>query len=545
MKRLLLILLAIMLLAALPLQTFAAHVSGAEAADALAALGLLQGTGGGYRLERSATRAEAVTLLLRLLGREGEALAETDACPFEDGGWAAPQLTYARKLDLVKGRSETYFGSAEPVSSRDWLTMLLRVLGYSDAAGDFTWRESIAFADSIGLCHGEYTADGAFLREDMALTTYTALTLPMKDGARTLIEQLYQDGVVSGASLRTTRLGFAVPTDKAEYNAMEIHERCASAVVLVELYNDEEALAKDKPDGHGSGFFITGDGVAAMCYHEIDDCAYARVTTLDGRRYDVTGVLHYDPLWDTAVVRVSRTDLEGETVRFFPYLDLGDSDAVCAGEPVYTLSNALGRVDNITEGLISNRSREVDDPDYLSIQTTAAISPGSSGGALVNRFGETIGILYGAFANGSSMNLAVPVNVISSVDLTDDGVPLTEVKETESANKAAATLNASQTELELTYGEAVEVLVTHTAPGTASMRYKCSARGIVDCTWGSFITKHTAPLTIEAVGDGDVDITISFVDDCYSEEHVAVIHVTVTGTPEEPEEELPSGTTDE
>ena len=544
MKRTITIILAVLLLATLPLQASAAHVSGTEAADVLAALGLFQGTGDGYHLERAATRAEAAVMMLRLIGKEAEALAETDECPFEDGGWAAPQLTYAWKNGLVTGRSETHFAGAEPVSSRDWLTMLLRVLGYSEADGDFTWRSSIAFADGLGLTHGEYTAACEFLREDLALTAYTALTLPMKDGGRTLIQQLYLDGAVSGAALRATRLGFAVPAEKTAYDAMEIHERCASAIVLVEVYKDEESLEKDKPDAHGSGFFITGDGVAALCYHEIDDCAFARVTTLDGRRFDVTGVLAYDPLWDYAVVRVSRTDLEGETVRFFPYLDLGDSDAICAGETIYTMSNALGLVDNITDGVLSNRSRAVDDPDYLNIQLTAPISPGSSGGALLNRFGEVIGILFGAFANGSSMNLAVPINVIGSVDLIGAGMTLAAVKETENAKKAAATLSVPQTELALAYGEETELLVTHTAPGTASIRYEISTRGVVKCTWGSFNTKHTVPITIEAVGNGEADVTISFAEDGYSEESSVVIHVTVTGAPEEPAEELPTGTTD-
>ena len=57
-------------------------------------------------------------MMLRLIGKEAEALAETDECPFEDGGWAAPQLTYAWKNGLVTGRSETCFAGAEPVSSR-------------------------------------------------------------------------------------------------------------------------------------------------------------------------------------------------------------------------------------------------------------------------------------------------------------------------------------------------------------------------------------------------------------------------------------------
>ena len=537
MKRVLSLILALLLLAAIPVTSAASLVSATEAADALVALGLLRGTGEGFRLERTATRAEAAALMLRLAGVEDAALAETDACPFDDGGWAAPILTYAQKTGLLTGRSETHFGSAEPVSCRDWLTMLLRVLGYSDARGDFTWRESIAFADAVSLCHGEYTASGPFLREDLALLAYTALTLPMKDSEETLAQKLYREGVVTGSALRAARLGFAVPSDKHVYDAMELHARFASSVVLVDLYEDEEALRKDRATASGSGFFITADGVAALCYHEIDGCSFARVTTSDGRRYDVTGVLAYDPLWDYAVVRVSRTDTEGNTVRFFPYLDLGDSDAVCAGEPVFTLSNALGLVDNITDGLISNAAREVDDPDYRCIQLTAPISHGSSGGALFNCFGEVVGILCGAFTNGQNMNLAVPINLIAAVNLTGEGTPLPQVRETEDAKKAAATISVPETELEMVYGEEIELLVTHTGPNCPSLQYSRFPSGVVDCAWGSFTSKHSVPITLEAVGDGEAEITISFVGKGYSDDSSIVIHVTVTGSPVEEEEQ--------
>ena len=168
MKRILsFILIAVLLFALLAAPASANAVSDLDAAETLSALGLLKGTGNGFELERSATRAEAVAMLLRLLGKEQDALAERVDCPFDDGGWAAPLVAYAWKYGLILGQSETHFGSDEPVSARDWLTMLLRVLGYNDVIGEFTWAESIAFADSIGLTHGEYTATGEFLRGDV------------------------------------------------------------------------------------------------------------------------------------------------------------------------------------------------------------------------------------------------------------------------------------------------------------------------------------------------------------------------------------------
>ena len=544
MKRILSLILTITILAAtLALPAAATAISGSDAAETLSVLGLMKGTENGFELERGATRAEALTMLLRLLGKEQSALQEQDACPFDDGGWAAPLITYAWKNGLVNGVSETHFGSADSVNVRDWLTMLLRALGYSDAGGDFSWAQSIAFADSIGLTHGEYAAADSLLREDLAILSYNALTTNMKFGRWTLVEQLYLDGVVSGAALRTTRLSGALSaanSNKMVYSGVEIHDRCAPAVFLVEAYPDETALENDTPSSVGSGFFITADGVAAMCFHELDGVYAMRATTLDGRRYDVTGVLFYDVLWDAAVVRVSRTDLDGAAVSYFPHLELGDSDATRPGETVYLLGNALGLVDNITSGLLSNRSRNVDDPDYLYLQHSAPSASGNSGGPLMNSRGEVIGIHFANFLNSGirseTLNLAIPINVITDVSLTSDGTPTGQLKEKMDAEKAAAVLTADQTELALQYGEEVVVTITHNWPGVPSeisFRYEIDDMSVVDCEWGSFTGKRTVPLTVTAVGNGEATITIHFLDGIENEARNAVIHVTVTGAPEE------------
>lgn len=531
MKRCIAIIMLIALLSALPLLACAADVSASEAADALSTLGLLRGTAEGFELERAATRAEAVVMLLRLLGCEAAAENETSVCPFDDGGWAARQLTYAARCGFVTGQSASHFGSDERVGSRDYVTMLLRALGYSDAGGDFTWQESLSFADGIGLCHGEYTANGEFLREDMVLLSYTALALRLKGSERTLAERLYRDGVLSGAALRAARLSWVLATGKPVYDAVEIHARCASAVFLAELYTDENTLQKQRPDAYGSGFFITDDGVAVMCWHELDGKEYAVAATLDGRRFAITDVLAYDPLWDYAVVRVSTTDLQGDPVRRFPYLDLGDSDETRTGETVYTISSALGMMDSITDGILSNRSRFADDPDYPCLQISAPISPGSSGGALLNCHGEVIGVIFGSYINGENMNLAVPINTIADVSLTGEGTPLPAVKRTEDGKKAAAGIFASETDVVLELGGETEIEVTHTAPGRTNLKYEILGDGVVECKWGSFRTIHSIPLTIKAVGEGEEEIVIRFVDKSFSEEAELVIHVTVRPAP--------------
>ena len=549
MKRFLSLILTISILAAaLALPASATAVSGSDAAKTLSALGLMKGTGNGFELERGATRAEALAMLLRLLGKENAAVQEQDPCPFDDGGWAAPLITYAWKNGLVRGVSETHFGSDDAVNIRDWLTMLLRALGYrDDLYGDFSWAQSIAFADRIGLTHGEYTAADPLLREDLAILSYNALTMRMNHSEWLLIQQLYQTGVVSGAALRATRLAgvlSAVSSDQPAYSGVEIHERFAPAVFLVEAYESEASLENDKPDGYGSGFFITPDGVAVMTYHQVDDACAMRATTLDGRSYDVTGVLFYDALWDAAVVRVARTDQDGNPVSYFPHLDLSDSDITRPGEEVFLLGSALGMSDNITNGLLSNRCRDLGDPDYLYLQHSAPAAAGSSGGPLLNERGEVVGIHFANFINSGvrseTLNLAVPINVIADVSLTDAGIPVVQLKEEMDEKKSVAKITADRTELTLQYEEKAVVMISHDWPGVpndVTVRYQIDDPNVVSCEWGKFTAKRSLPLTVTGIGNGEATITILFIDKDWNEiedeERTAVIHVTVTGAPEE------------
>ena len=140
-----------------------------------------------------------------------------------------------------------------------------------------------------------------------------------------------------------------------------------------------------------------------------------------------------------------------------------------------------------------------------------------------------------------TLNLAVPINVISGVRLTDVGIPIPKVKEIEDAKKAAAVLTADKTELNLQYGDEVKVMISHDCPGSAVIRYEIDDWDVVECSWGNFVTKRSVPLTIRAVGDGEAEVTISFADGKGNEESDVVIHVTVTGTPEELDEPLPTG----
>lgn len=526
-KRWMSLALAMLMLLAFAMPAGAAYVSGDEAIETLQTLGLVKGTGNGFEAERQATRAEGLVMLLRFLGKESEALRGGYSAPFTDGGWAKAYIAYAYETGLVKGYTDTLFGADNAIDVRDYLTMMLRALGYSDTEGDFSWQSSIAFADKIGLTHGEYSTGTKFLREDLALISYSALTLQEKDSERKLVEKLYAEGVISASGLKATRLAMTLAMDEKTYTGPEIYEKSSSAVVFMEMYETLEDLQKDVPAATGSAFFVTADGVAVISYHELDGKRYARATTTDGKRYDVTGVLYYDIDNDLAVIRISRTDTNGATVRFFPYLDLGDSDAVVNGETIYNVSSPLGLTDTFSGGVVSNRNRDVSNLKVPAIQISIPVSTGSSGSPILNDRGEVIAVVYGGYLSGQLLNLAVPVNLLQNVRFSGNGTALSKLYDIMQAKKAAATIKASVTNVTLHVGEAKEVIIENTAPTRANLQYDMEEYGIVECTWGDFETKNKIPLSILAAAPGSTCVSVTFTEEGLNEKAEARIYVTV------------------
>ena len=189
-----------------------------QAAYALYELGLFQGTGVAadgspiFELERSPSRNEAVTMLVRLLGRESEALSGSWRMPFTDvAGWAKPYVGFAYGNGLTSGTSSTTYSGEQTVSATQYLTFLLRALGYSSEL-DFRWDRAWELADRIGITHGEYGIGTAFTRGDVALVSYRALAATLKGQDVTLLDKLAEcaaDSADSGFEITFIDLGQA------------------------------------------------------------------------------------------------------------------------------------------------------------------------------------------------------------------------------------------------------------------------------------------------------------------------------------------------
>lgn len=168
-------------------------------ADALHTMGLFLGTDRGYELERAGTRVEAVVMLIRLLGEESIALSGDYSHPFRDvPRWADQYVAYAYEMGYTAGVSGRSFAPDEKITSVQYLTFLLRALGYDDSRGDFLWSEADETAHELGLITAaeKHSFSCTFYRDHMAYTSYRALSMQLCGQPVRLIEKLLQSGAV-------------------------------------------------------------------------------------------------------------------------------------------------------------------------------------------------------------------------------------------------------------------------------------------------------------------------------------------------------------
>lgn len=204
MKRFLSFILALTLAVSLVPSAFAASDEAVQAANALHTLGLFNGTGTDansnpiYDLDRAPTREEAITMLIRLMGKEADAKRQDWLwnTPFTDvSNWAKPYIGYAYAYSLTSGTSETTFGGKQKVNATQYLTFVLRALGYEDGT-DFQWDKAWKLSDEIGLTSGQYTSDTSITRGDIAIISLKALSISNKYNW-TLLEQLLNEEIIS------------------------------------------------------------------------------------------------------------------------------------------------------------------------------------------------------------------------------------------------------------------------------------------------------------------------------------------------------------
>ena len=161
----------------------------------------------------------------------------------------------------------------------------------------------------------------------------------------------------------------------------------------------------------GSGVIINSQGFILTNHHVIADADEIRVVLSDGRAIDAI-VAGTDPDTDLALLQTASDDL--------PAITVGDSNHLRVGDVVLAIGNPFGVGQTVTMGIVSATGRNQLGINTFEnfIQTDAAINPGNSGGALINAYGELVGINTAIFSrSGGSQGIgfAIPVTLAQGV----------------------------------------------------------------------------------------------------------------------------------
>ena len=176
-------------------------------------------------------------------------------------------------------------------------------------------------------------------------------------------------------------------------------------------------LIKTQSGVLGSGFVVDA-GKIATNYHVIENMVSGTAQLVeDTTNYTIEGVLSVDIPRDLAIIKVSSLSA--------PSLPLGDSDAVEIGQDVYAAGNPRGLTGTFSAGIISAIRPEGNAlVAGKVIQITAPISPGSSGGPVLDSNAEVIGIAVGQHTGGQNLNFAIPVNYLKDLLTRTGNVPI-------------------------------------------------------------------------------------------------------------------------
>ncbi|MDR1704503.1 MAG: trypsin-like peptidase domain-containing protein [Clostridiales bacterium] len=193
---------------------------------------------------------------------------------------------------------------------------------------------------------------------------------------------------------------------------------------------DSRGYQIEPPQGAGSGIIFHEDEENVYIvtnYHVVDGVASCQVSLDD----EIMVPAHYiggDEASDIAVLSVSKADAAEAGVEVYAVAVFGDSDAMEIGDQVMAVGNANGSGKSASLGIVSAKERtfSIGDANYIAaIQTDAAINKGNSGGALVNMYGEVIGINAAKLSATTveGVGYAIPSNGFMDIveDIVEDG----------------------------------------------------------------------------------------------------------------------------
>lgn len=293
-------------------------------------------------------------------------------------------------------------------------------------------KELLIYEPEIFRCDTDYRnrmrePEPRFKRPAVLLMSCT-LFLVVAFALYCIIAQTFRlkEGFYSPASKTTVILGLnskpapEILTDEnGRYTPAGICEAVGPSVIEIIVYDDSP---KAKPVSSGSGIILSEDGYIVSNAHVINVEGTMKVVLHDDTVFDAK-VIGYDNKTDIGIIKIAPGTTKLQAAEF------GNSDEVVQGEEVMAIGNPGGLHGSISGGYVSgiNRMIRADSTgrQMSCIQTDAAISPGNSGGALVNMYGQIIGITSSKYVSSSyeGLGFAICINDAKPIieELTANG----------------------------------------------------------------------------------------------------------------------------
>ena len=219
----------------------------------------------------------------------------------------------------------------------------------------------------------------------------------------------------------------AVSTATTVSDVSDIAENVMPAIVQVTNMSITEYRSwfgqsfEQENESAGSGIIMSSDDkylYIASNNHVVEGAQTLTITFIDGSAVEAE-IQGTNPQKDLAVIRVSLSDIEDDTMDAIKIATIGSSEDLRVGQSSVVIGNALGYGQSVTTGVISALERDVtfqnnDGSSYTNtlIQTEAAVNPGNSGGALLNMNGEVIGVVSAKYSDTDveGMGYAIPIS---------------------------------------------------------------------------------------------------------------------------------------
>lgn len=324
--------------------------------------------------------------------------------------------------ESIKGEEIIVDSNTSFVDSNNIYVLKGATVGITSGIGDNKFgpsvkltREQLAtmMVKALELTGRNLTASSFRFTDDHSISSY----------AKTSIYKAYNHKIINGYNNAVTPKGnasieqallifkniydnFVLPPTTSENVKLTSEQIGLLSESVVKLYVE----SNDGTFSTGSGFFYE-HGKIGTNYHVIDNAKRIEVEFDDGTLYQgIVKVLGYDKVLDIAAISIADS--------VTPPLKMGDSSKLNRGQNIYTIGSPVGLMNTLSNGLVGSIREQ-------SIQITAPISPGSSGGVLLDEYGKVVGITSSGIIEGENLGFAIPINLFTSMS-KNSNLTLTE-----------------------------------------------------------------------------------------------------------------------